>query len=195
MEIIEVKEIQRYRDGGTIEYEDAIGRLYYLHWLDKKVYNQYPERHQGKVKEFIKELNVTLVPVSQFTPSLVPLNVKLLLFRADHAFNYWNSFDGGHQKGIAYGINLVREWIKADPTCYTGACKYKYLIEDKRKQHGTWLCLGEMLDTSQLQRHENFRWTDDANYALQWNTFEEAESHRKKYWDMPDIEVTPHEFS
>ena len=70
----------------------------------------------------------------------------------------------------------------------------KYLIEDKREQHGKWLCLGEMFDTSKLAEHDQSKWTNDANYALQWETFDEAEKHRAEFWDMPDYEVTEHEF-
>ena len=66
---IEVKEVQRYRDGGTIEYIDQIGRLYYRWFMNKKIYNQYPHIRQdnGELKEFVKEVNVKLIEVSEFS--------------------------------------------------------------------------------------------------------------------------------
>lgn len=70
----------------------------------------------------------------------------------------------------------------------------KYFIEDKRTQK--WLRIGEMFDSSKnmVEQDEN-RWTNDPHQAIRWNTFKEAEDHNKKYFNMPDIEVTEHEFS
>lgn len=70
----------------------------------------------------------------------------------------------------------------------------KYLIEDLKEQHGKWLCVGEMFDSSKPTESERSRWTNDPHMAIQFDTREEAEEHNKKYWNMEGIEVTEHIF-
>lgn len=71
MEKVKVKEYDRYRDGGTVVYEDELGRLYYQWWPTKKVYNQLPFR-RGSVgtndipPPYVKELSVELDIVESF---------------------------------------------------------------------------------------------------------------------------------
>jgi len=64
MEKIEVTVvmINVYRDGGTTVYRDSLNRLYFQSFVDKKIYNQYPEREDmfGPVKPYIKEIPVKL---------------------------------------------------------------------------------------------------------------------------------------
>jgi len=42
MEKVKVIEVDRYRDGGTVVYQDELNRRYFQWWPTKKVYNQSP---------------------------------------------------------------------------------------------------------------------------------------------------------
>jgi len=74
----------------------------------------------------------------------------------------------------------------------------KFFIEDNRT--GKWLKMPQsfddcLIDTSRNSREEEDRkWTNDPLLAMSFDTFDEAELHNKKYWNMVDIEVTEHEF-
>lgn len=63
---IKVIEVNRYRDGGTIEYKDEIGRLYWRWHSSPKVYNQYPKGAPDHIALYVKELPVELDIVKQF---------------------------------------------------------------------------------------------------------------------------------
>ena len=71
MEKIKVIETERYRDGGTIVYEDELNRRYYQWYPTKKVYNQMPFM-RGNVSpdevppKYVKEINIELDIVKQF---------------------------------------------------------------------------------------------------------------------------------
>lgn len=71
VEKIKVVEVDRYRDGGTVVYEDELGRRYWQWHRTKKVYNQWPFP-QGNVgtndvpPPYVKELKVELIVVEKF---------------------------------------------------------------------------------------------------------------------------------
>lgn len=72
---------------------------------------------------------------------------------------------------------------------------FKYFIEDTRSQK--WLTIGEPFHHSSkhgVLSDEESRWTNDPLMAISFDSFIEAEKHRKLYWDMHDIKVTEHEF-
>ncbi len=71
IEGIKVIEVERYRDGGTIVYEDFLHRRYYQWHPTQKVYNQIPFL-RGSVGEnntppdYVKEIPVKLFVVKNF---------------------------------------------------------------------------------------------------------------------------------
>lgn len=70
-ENIKVIEVERYRDGGTIVFQDKMNRLYYQWYPTKKVYNQIPFP-RGSVglnnipPNYVKEVLVDLDIVKSF---------------------------------------------------------------------------------------------------------------------------------
>lgn len=77
--------------------------------------------------------------------------------------------------------------------------KFKYMIEDKREEHGKWLKYPtepfiHEYGKGVISGGENTRWTNDPHLAIQWDSKEEAQQHLDKYFNMPDFEVTEHEF-
>lgn len=71
MEKIRVIEVERYRDGGTVVYQDELNRLYYRWWPTKKVYNQRPfptgsAGGKGIPPAWIKEVLVELDVAESF---------------------------------------------------------------------------------------------------------------------------------
>lgn len=67
MEKVKVKQIDRYRDGGTVVYEDELNRRYYVWAPTGKVYNQMPGCSIGgdTPKPYVKEINVELEIVDE----------------------------------------------------------------------------------------------------------------------------------
>ena len=71
MEKIKVVEVEKYRDGGTVVYEDELNRRYFQWWPTKKVYNAFPFP-RGNVgrnntpEPWIKEIPVELEVVQNF---------------------------------------------------------------------------------------------------------------------------------
>jgi len=49
---VKVREVDRYRDGGTIQYEDEFGQQYFLWWGNKRIFNVYPTDEAKALKEF-----------------------------------------------------------------------------------------------------------------------------------------------
>lgn len=70
----------------------------------------------------------------------------------------------------------------------------KYFIEDTKQQHGMWLTIGEMFDSSKPMQSEVSKWTNDPHRAIAFNSREEAEEHNKKFFNMDGIIVTEHLF-
>jgi hypothetical protein len=74
MEKVKVIEVERYRDGGTVIYEDALNRRYYQWWPTKKIYNQ-PPFSRGSVgrnnvpDQWVNEIPVELEILKSFTGS------------------------------------------------------------------------------------------------------------------------------
>lgn len=68
MEKIRVIEKDRYRDGGTVVYQDELNRLYYMWYPTKKVYNQMPGCgiNGNEPKPYVKEVKVELDIVDAF---------------------------------------------------------------------------------------------------------------------------------
>lgn len=69
MKKVKVIEVERYRDGGTIVYQDELNRRYYQWYPTKKVYNQMPvwDRISGtEMNPNVKEINVELEIVNAF---------------------------------------------------------------------------------------------------------------------------------
>lgn len=68
MEKVKVIEVERYRDGGTVVYQDELNRRYYQWYPTKKVYNQMPNCGLGgtEPKPYVKEVNVELDIVKAF---------------------------------------------------------------------------------------------------------------------------------
>lgn len=76
MEAIKVIEVERYRDGGTVVYEDELNRRYFTwqppsnnkphgQW-DGIVYNQMPMTGSIELKKSAKEIKVQLEIVDKF---------------------------------------------------------------------------------------------------------------------------------
>ncbi len=68
---IKVIEVERYRDGGTIVYQDELNRRYFQWWPTKKVYNQMPFSRgylgkEGTPDQWVKEIPVELEIVESF---------------------------------------------------------------------------------------------------------------------------------
>lgn len=68
MKKVKVIEVERYRDGGTIVYQDELNRRYYQWYPTKKVYNQMPGCSINGIepKPYVKEVNVELDIVKAF---------------------------------------------------------------------------------------------------------------------------------
>jgi hypothetical protein len=83
MTTIEVKEVGRLRDGGTVIYKDALGNLYYLWYATQKVYNGIPfPKGDGvsfgsPVEPQAQELNVKLIIVEWKTKEQEDLEKSL----------------------------------------------------------------------------------------------------------------------
>jgi len=72
---VKVIEVERYRDGGTVVFQDEMNRRYYQWYPTKKVYNQMPFPRgsvgsNGIPPEYVKEILVELVVVKSFYPYL-----------------------------------------------------------------------------------------------------------------------------
>jgi hypothetical protein len=71
MEKVKVIEVEVYRDGGTVVFQDEINRRYYQWYPTKKVYNQMPFP-RGSVgmnntpPPYVKEILVELDVVESF---------------------------------------------------------------------------------------------------------------------------------
>jgi len=66
MEKVKVIEQDRYRDGGTVVYIDAVNRLYYMWVPTKKIYNQIGGRNLADPSPYIREILVELEIVQSF---------------------------------------------------------------------------------------------------------------------------------
>lgn len=68
MEKVKVMEVDRYRDGGTIEYRDELNRKYFLWYPTGKIYNNYPfpSGPKNSIPFYVKEIPVQLEIVNSF---------------------------------------------------------------------------------------------------------------------------------
>lgn len=74
---IKVIEVDRYRDGGTVVYEDAQKRKYYLWYPTSKVYDQHPRCAIGSntPSSDVCELDIELEIVKNFSDESEKLKV------------------------------------------------------------------------------------------------------------------------
>jgi hypothetical protein len=63
---VEVYEVERYRDGGTVFYKDFNGTAYYQYGRNGKVYLAYPFPNRGSVRP--KPIRVKLI-ISAIKPN------------------------------------------------------------------------------------------------------------------------------
>ncbi len=67
----------------------------------------------------------------------------------------------------------------------------KFLIEDTRTQEWMFLDFNALLKSSPSV---NTGWTNDANFAWQFDTFKKAKEHRDNFYNSPEYQVTEHQF-